>query len=247
MGKLSVKEVQAEALAIIAGNPGGIRYSDLVSEILRRSPETPRNTVNGSVWNLDTLRPDAVRKPSRGLFQPVGGEQLIDEPKAPKVKEEEFYEPFAEWLKNELDEVTDVVALGGAAFRAKWGTPDILGVYKPLASNLIKFPIEIVSAEVKVNPSEAITAFGQAAAYRLFSSKTYIAMADTIPQDDLSRLESLCMLYGVGLVLFDLNPKDPSFRIRMRAQRFSADMFFVNELADRLRTQDPQTFEKLFR
>ncbi len=247
MRKLTVREVQAEALKIIAVNPGGIRYTDLVNEILRRSPETPRNTVNGSIWNLDTLRPGAVRKPSRGLFQPVGGEAQIEEPKPPKVKEEEFYEPFAEWLKNELDEVTDVVALGGATFRAKWGTPDILGVYKPLASNLIKFPIEIVSAEVKVNPSEAITAFGQAAAYRLFSAKTYIAMADTIPQDDLSRLESLCMLYGVGLVLFDLNPKDPSFRIRMRAQRFSADMFFVNELADRLRTQDPQTFEKLFR
>jgi hypothetical protein len=177
----------------------------------------------------------------------VGTEERADEPKAPKVKEEEFYEPFAEWLKIELDEVTDVVGLGGATFRAKWGTPDVLGVYKPLASNLIKFPIEIVSAEVKVNPNEAITAFGQAAAYRLFSAKTYVTIADTILQDDLSRLESLCMLFGVGLVLFDLNPKDPSFRIRVRAQRFSADMFYVNELADRLRTQDPETFEKLFR
>ncbi|MBI3449600.1 MAG: hypothetical protein HY049_11885 [Acidobacteria bacterium] len=54
--------------------------------------------------------------------------------------------------------MTDVVALGGASFRAKWGTPDVLGVYKPLASNLIKFPIEIVSAEVKTNPTESITA-----------------------------------------------------------------------------------------
>ena len=32
----------------------------------------------------------------------------------------------------------------------------------------------------------------------------------------------------------------------MRAQRFSADMFFVNELADRLRIQDPQPFKKSF-
>jgi hypothetical protein len=247
MAKLTVKEVQVEALKIIAANPGGIRYSDLVNAILGLSSETPRNTVNGSVWNLDTLYPDRVRKPSRGLFQPVGGLEQPEEPKPPKVKEEEFYGSFSEWLKNELDEVTDVVALGGASFRAKWGTPDVIGVYKPLASNLIKFPIEIVSAEVKVNPSEAITAFGQAAAYRLFSAKTYIAMADSISQDDLSRLESLCMLFGVGLVLFTLNPKDPQFRIRMRAQRFSADMFFVNELADRLRTQDPETFEKLFR
>ncbi len=247
MPKLTVREIQAEAVNIIAAYPGGIRYSDLVNAIQEISPETPRNTISGSVWNLDTLRPDAVRKPSRGLYQPARSDGQVEELKPPKVKEEEFYEPFAEWLKNELDEVTDVVALGGASFRAKWGTPDVLGVYKPLASNLIKFPIEIVSAEVKVNPTEAITAFGQAAAYRLFSAKTYIAMADSIPQDDLSRLESLCMLFGVGLVLFSLSPKDPKFRIRMRAQRFSADMFFVNELADRLRSQDPETFEKLFR
>jgi hypothetical protein len=33
----------------------------------------------------------------------------------------------------------------------------------------------------------------------------------------------------------------------MRAQRFSADMFYVNELADRLKNQDPEVFEKLFR
>jgi hypothetical protein len=248
MAKLSVKEIQAEALRIIAAHAGGIRYSDLVTKILEVSPETPRNTISGSVWNLETIRPDSVRKPSRGLYQPASAAGLpTEEPKASKVKEDAFYESFGEWLKNELDEVTDVVALGGASFRTKWGTPDVLGVYKPLASNLIKFQIEIVSAEVKVNPLEAITAFGQAVAYRLFSAKTYIAMTATIAEDDLSRLESLCMLFGVGLVVFDLSPKAPNYRIRMRAQRFSADMFYVNELADRLKSQDPQVFEKLFR
>lgn len=247
MAKLSVKEIRSEALKIISEHPGGIRYSNLVKAILETSPETPPNTVHGSVWNLDTLQPDAVRKPSRGLFQPVSAEQRKEVPTVIKAREEDFYETFAEWLKNELDEVTDVVAVGGASFRTKWGTPDVLGVYKPLASNLIKFPIEIVSAEVKVNPAEAITAFGQAVAYRLFSSKTYIAMAATIAEDDLSRLESLCMLFGVGLALFEVNPKDPDYRIRMRAQRFSADMFYVNELADRLKVQAPEMFEKLFR
>src|SRR5206468_1879378 len=149
MAKLSVKDIQAEALKIIQAHPGGIRYSDLITKILELSPETPRNTVGGSVWNLDAVRPDAVRKPSRGLFQPFGGGQLPEPKQVSKAKEEDFYESFGDWLKNELDEVTDVVALGGASFRTKWGTPDVLGVYKPLASNLIKFQVEIVSAEVK--------------------------------------------------------------------------------------------------
>lgn len=246
MAKLSVKEIQAAAVVVIREHPGGIRYSQLVDAILAQHPETPKNTIHGSVWNLETIRPTEVRKPSRGLYVPSDAVD-VPEPAKPRVKEEEFYESFGEWLRNELDEVTDVVPLGGASFRAKWGTPDVLGVYKPLASNLVKFPLEIVAAEVKVNASEAITAFGQAAAYRLFASKTYIAMPSAIPEDDLGRLESLCMLFGVGLVLFEANPKDPRYQIRVRAQRFSADMFYVNELADRLRAQDPETFERLFR
>ena len=61
-----------------------------------------------------------------------------------------------------------------------------------------------------------------------------------------SRLESLCMLFGVGLVLFDLNRDSPLFSIRVRAQRFSPDMFYVNEFADRLKHYDATTFEELF-
>ena len=128
-----------------------------------------------------------------------------------KVKELDFYEPFAEWLKNDLDEVTVVSSLGGAGLKSKWGTPDVVGVYKPLASDLIKFPKEIVSAEIKIDPQQPVVAFGQAVAYRLFSTKTYIAMPTTLTAEDQSRLESLCMLFGVGLALFDLNRRIPIF------------------------------------
>ena len=79
----------------------------------------------------------------------------------PKLKEEHFYEPFAEYLKNDLDEVTEVASLGGAGLKGKWGTPDVIGVYKPLASNLIKFPLEIVAAEIKIDPQTPVVAFGQ--------------------------------------------------------------------------------------
>ena len=122
----------------------------------------------------------------------------------------------------------------------------MVGIYKPLASNLIKFPIEIVSAEIKIDPQQPVVAFGQAVAYRLFSTKTYIAMPRTLTEEDQSRLESLCMLFGVGLVIFDLNKDAPQFSIRVRAQRFSPDMFYVNEFADRLKHYDAATFEELF-
>ena len=50
----------------------------------------------------------------------------------------------------------------------------------------------------------------------------------------------------VGLVIFDLNKDAPQFSIRVRAQRFSPDMFYVNEFADRLKHNDAATFEELF-
>ena len=59
-------------------------------------------------------------------------------------------------------------------------------------------------------------------------------------------MESLCMLFGVGLVLFELNKDAPAFSIRMRAQRFSPDMFYVNEFAERLKRHDAEVFQELF-
>jgi hypothetical protein len=103
-----------------------------------------------------------------------------------------------------------------------------------------------VSAEVKIDPQQPIVAFGQAVAYRLFSHKTYIAMPTTLSEGDQSRLEALFMLFGLGMVVFDLNVKSPNYSIRVRAQRFTPDMFYVNDFADRLRSHDADVFEKLF-
>lgn len=258
MAKLGVHDIRALAKKIISENPGGIRYTALVDAIAGQSAETPKNTIHGAVWNLDAVFPSEVTKPSRGLYKSttnggpasdavvVGSQEQVTST-GQRVRESDFYEPFAEWLKNDLDEVTDVASLGGAGLRSKWGTPDVIGVYKPLAGNLIKFPVEIVSAEIKIDPQAPVVAFGQAVAYRLFSAKTYIAMPSSMTEEDQSRLEALCMLFGVGLALFDVDTKAPNFAIRVRAQRFSPDMFYVNEFADRLRQLDGDTFEKLFR
>jgi hypothetical protein len=55
------------------------------------------------------------------------------------------------------------------------------------------------------------------------------------------------MLFGIGLVVFNPNDvKEPDFSIRVRAQRFSPDMFYVNEFADRLYQLDPKLFNRLF-
>jgi hypothetical protein len=256
MVKLTVRQIKERGRAIVAENPGGIRLGELKEKIRTESPETPKPTIGASVWDLDAKYPSEISKPSRGLFKPInaGGDDSVvvgdteqTAPTGAKVRESEFYEPFAQWLKDDLDEVTDVAPLGGAGMKTKWGTPDVIGVYKPLAGNLIKFPLEIISAEIKIDPQAPVVAFGQAVAYRLFSTKTYVAMPTALTREDQDRLESLCMLFGVGLVLFDVDKSNPRFSIRVRAQRFSPDMFYVNEFADRLKLHDAKVFEQLFR
>ncbi|MGA9628118.1 MAG: hypothetical protein WBQ65_26835 [Bryobacteraceae bacterium] len=254
--KLSGQQIiRDRARSIIAANPGGIRYSVLVDAICQEAPQTPENSVEASVWNLDALFPNEIAKPSRGVFAPIkrsGNEEVSvgdTDPNAigsAKVEEAGFYEPFAQWLQNDLDEVTFAAPLGGACLKSKWGTPDVVGIYKPLARDLVKFPVEIVSAEIKIDRQAPVVAFGQAVAYRLFSTKTYIVMPKTLTPEDQARLESLCMLFGVGLVLFDLNVTAPDFAIRVRAQRFLPDMFYVNEFAERLKRHDAEIFESLF-
>jgi hypothetical protein len=247
MAKLKAKEIAEQTRNIVSRNPGGIRYGKIVRTISESSPETPIKDIEFGSWH--ELRfpkfPNEIVKLSRGVYGPRKGDGPPPEQPDVPASEADFYAPFADWLKNDLDEVTDAAPLGGAIGK-KWGTPDVIGVYKPEASDLIKFQHEIVSAEVKIDPQQPVVAFGQAIAYRLFSAKTYIAMPKSMGEEDKVRLESLCMLFGVGLALFDLDPEKPAFEIRMRAQRFSPDMFYVNEFAERLKAANPELFKRLF-
>jgi hypothetical protein len=250
MVKLSQDGIRTLAKRLVSQNQGGIRYSTLVNQIKADNPETPLNTINGAVWDLAKRFPGEISKPSRGLFVPL---PLSDasvlaptETLRAKLKEEDFYQLFADWLKRELDEATIAISLGGAGLQKKWGTPDVVGVYKPLASDRIKFSPEIISAEIKVDPQVPVVAFGQAVAYRLFSAKSYVVMPDSLSEEDKSRIEALCMLFGIGLVLFETNIDNPNFQIRVRAQRFSPDMFYVNEFVENIHRLYPDVFNDLF-
>ena len=85
-------------------------------------------------------------------------------------------------------------------------------------------------AEIKIDSFQLITAFGQACAYSLFSHKSYLVVPKLAPKDDISRLDSLCQGYGIGLVLFDTNsPENPGFTILVRPRKHDPDMFYTNK------------------
>jgi hypothetical protein len=133
---LTRKEIiQKKAVEILDANPKGIRYSELVARIADALPDIPKNTVHGNVWKLDVLLPAQVYKPARGVWKSTKyrepadtTEEVVVAPPPPEVtlKEEQFYEPFADWITSELEECTKAIALGGNRFKDKWGTPDVI-------------------------------------------------------------------------------------------------------------------------
>jgi hypothetical protein len=168
------KRIKDKALELLDQFPNGLRYSELHSKISAFDTGFNSNTINGSIWNLDAIFPDKVYKPSKGLFRLLKHKPADEVAEGPtpvpppvsKIREEDFYEPFADWLTNEIEDVTVAISLGGNKFKDKWGTPDVIGKRESRRSDIIKGTTEIVSAEIKTDTVQLITAFGQACAYK---------------------------------------------------------------------------------
>lgn len=234
--------VRAAAKSILETMPDGIRFTELSERVHEVLPKLNRNTIRGSLGDMALRLPPEIVKPARGLYihrkfapnAPIEGrpqEDLTAERgSSGRVREQDFYEPFADWLVNETEECTRAIALGGNRFKDKWGTPDVIGVREPRKSDIVKFTTEIVSAEVKTDGYQLITAFGQACAYRLFSHKSYLVIPVSAPEEDVARLDVLARTFEIGLILFEATPqKAPKFSIRVRPSKHEPDGFYVNK------------------
>jgi hypothetical protein len=261
--KLNSEQIQEQAMRLLEAYPQGIRWAALLRAVGATSPETLSNTIASVVRNLLTTRATEIVKVARGTYQlakfvendnaAAAAEELAREatpvkaeaPGSEALTEQDFYLSFAKWLEDH-DEVTVAETLGGNSLGGKWGTPDVIGVLKPRAQDIFKFEPQIVTAEIKAVPNQPVVAFGQAVAYRLFSHKSYIVVPRLTSSDDLYRLTSLCSLHGVGLVTFVLNKEQPDYTIIVLPAVAAPDMFYVNDMLERLKAREPALLEKLF-
>lgn len=232
------ERITLKAKEILGGNPAGVRFSDLVSRLQEEFPDDPYGTITGTVWNLEARFPLEIYKPSRGLFRLTKFKTEVVAP-VPEpvmdivpgiVREADFYQPFADYLVSDLEECTMAIPLGGNRFSSKWGTPDVFGIFRSRESDIVKTPLEVVVAEVKLETSQLITAFGQACAYKLFAHRSYLVIPRDSQPEDIGRLDALCVIFGIGLILFDsAHPQVPDFEIRVRAAKHEPDSFYVNQ------------------
>ncbi|HIP86690.1 MAG TPA: hypothetical protein EYH18_03545 [Aquifex sp.] len=145
-------------------------------------------------------------------------------------------------MVKDLKECTNAIPLGGNQFQDKWGTPDVIGSYKFSPIDPITPTPEIITAEIKIDENQLITALGQACAYKLFSHKVYLVVPNT--SKDLARVESLCLRFGIGLIVFDANnPSNLNYEIRTRALKSEPDFYYLNEYLRKLKKEQ---LDKLF-
>ena len=231
----AVKEQILEiATEILCDEPQGMRTGELTPKIRASLQDYKlKGGIHGTLLEYARSPGAAIYQPSRGWFKHTkfrnsGPSQIPAQPKSEKAAETAFYEPFADGLM-ERQECTKAIRVGGAKLGKKWGTPDVMGVRKPLVGDIVQFPVEVFSAEIKVTGDNLITAFGQACSYKLFSHRSFIVVPRSSPSEDIDRLDSLCQIFGIGLVLFDPSPQNPNFEFRTRAQKHDPDMFYLNE------------------
>src|SRR5438874_160734 len=128
--------IQSAAMALLGSAPEGIRWMALQRGVQAALPESQRNTIKGNLVKLVEDHPDKVYKPARGLFKAtafrgsetqagqIGQENAAEAEE--RLTEQHFYESFAEWLVNDLEECTKAIPVGGnlLARHRKWATPD---------------------------------------------------------------------------------------------------------------------------
>lgn len=224
----------------------GATYSEIIKYLENQLPDVPKNTLQGSFWQFRQRVIQGQEKdvyiPDKGLYILTkyysNSKVVVEEKPTQRIKEEDFYDKFAKYLVENLEECTRAISLGGNKFQDRWGTPDVLGVYKFSEADPIRPPLEIISAEIKLDTNQLITAFGQACCYKLFSHKVYLVVPKEATSD-IARLESLCMRFGIGLILFDSkNPDNPEFEIRTRAVKSEPDYYYVNAYIKKLSNED---------
>lgn len=235
------EKIVQRILEILKSRPKGYRTGELSRMIQAEFPDHNEGSIYWDyVVHLHDDLPSEVYKPFQGRLRHVTYKDLYEKAESGgtsvgRIKEDEFYQPFAEWLEAER-ECTKAIKLGNTIGADSWGNPDVVGINEPKEVWRLKHPIEIVTAEIKSGGSwnELIKAFGQACSYRLFSHKTYIVVPSN--SDELDKIDALSLRFGIGLVIFENNKlENPEFEFLTRAYKHEPDMGYLNEFVERER------------
>ncbi len=237
------RTIREKAYEIICQHPEGIRYSELVDLLIKKFPTYNHKTIFAQVSELRKHKDyvDKIEqipriykaskpcKNSSSNGKDTYGSRLNQKSKG----EKKFYEPFAIFLRDELNECTVARPIEEEMKKQKWANPDVIGYHKVGTTSSFQMRPKLVAGELKVDTEyrELITGFGQAVSYLLFCHKSYLAIPSDASHDDIRKIESLCIKFGIGLLTFNRQDSEkPDFKVRNRAKEYEPDITYLNDL-----------------
>ena len=237
-----IREAAMELLE--KAGPGGMRTTELQDAVYREvggNYGTIQSQWHGMISNKHKSKITRIERGSYRLskfdeaasrLEKAGGE---DGSSSQPYEEEKYYKPFADYLKEALEECDVAVPIGGSKLGGgTWGNPDVIGAKK--FQTALNVPPIIVTAEIKArDTSDAIIkGFGQCCSYKLFSHKVYLVVPKG-PKVEGS-LADMCKNHQIGLVVFDkeAGTDDPKWEIILWAPTIQPDYSALSDLYDRL-------------
>ena len=110
---------------------------------------------------------------------------------------------FAEWLEQELQDVSQAMMPSSNLFNGLCVTPTVLGLAETRPSGSEAPVPGIVSAQIESQAGGHIDAFAHACAARLYARRSYLVVSKGKRLEEHMHLHALCTLFGLGLVLCD--------------------------------------------
>jgi len=130
----------------------------------------------------------------------------------PPLDEKEFYEPFKQWMNDNL-KCEKVVICADNRKGGKYVNPDLIG----------EKDNETISIEIK-SKYDLFVGILQSLCYKLNCHKSYLVIPQTA--DELVKIEALAKRNGIGLILFDnTSSENPQFKICLEARKDEPEVY----------------------
>ena len=202
-----------------------------------------KGKVERGYWGMYRIKLTARDEAGVGESESKGADQSNGDSEEGEWREQDYYKPFAAYLRYTLLECDGAKDVSGIKFGTDSENPDVIGLAVSDDGDSVRY-IELVSAEVKKTTDDVkklMRGFEQACAYTPFSHKVYYLV---IPRTNTwwsnkheSRLTNLCHGLGIGLVVADPDKKPDTlpFTLLTRARRRDPVMSELNRYLGKLR------------
>lgn len=236
------QEIETAILSLVPKDGKPIGNKTLLAELRKKYKELPEDDF----WKArnDLIDSGKISK-GRGkggsvyLLEIAQPEVKKDEPKKPRIKENDLYEPFIKvvkefWVKdNDIDEylIANTSNQGKKKTGGRWTRPDVTLISIKNYQYVYGKIMEIVTFEIKPEDNYGVESVFETASQSVFAHKSFLCihLSSGKPEtEEFDRIIRQCDLFGVGLIVFEKPDDWETYETVVDPKRKDPDPYEVN-------------------